>query len=582
MKMHQPANGQEKSGMSFLRSVLQTFAYQEKPFLDETGQKRKTHILILVILTAACLLPFAGKAFNMDDPLFIWTAKNIPANPLDPYGFNVNWYGTGMRMSDVNKNPPLVSYFMAVVGSVFEWNEYALHIAFFLPAMAVIIGTYLIARRYCANPMLASLAALFTPVFLVSSTTIMSDVMMLAFWVFAVYFWIAGLEKNSHFLLLLSVILASLCALSKYFGIALLPLLLLYSLLKNRKIGRWILYLLVPVAVLAAYQWATSGLYGRGLLTDASSYAIEFPSTFGKFPFAKVLVGLSFTGGCALSVLFFTHLIWSWREISIGALLLVIVMVITASTGSLGNYRLPGETAVRWLVALELGLFISGGMSLLVIAFLDFMHRRDADSNLLFLWFIGTLVFAAFVNWTTAARSILPLVPAAGILIARRIEQRGNFQKNISLRQILIPLAGAAAVALAVTWADSSLANSARTASTTIIENYMTRQNNIWFSGHWGFQYYMERFGARPFDIDRSMPAAGDTFIVPGNNTNPVELPAQLVRLREVLEVPYGGWITTMNLTTGAGFYSDTWGPLPFAVGVVPSEQYHIYEVKGL
>jgi hypothetical protein len=33
-------------------------------------------------------------------------------------------------------------------------------------------------------------------------------------------------------------------------------------------------------------------------------------------------------------------------------------------------------------------------------------------------------------------------------------------------------------------------------------------------------------------------------------------------------------WLSTMQKQMGAGFYSDVWGPLPFAFGFVPPEQY--------
>ncbi len=544
--------------------------------------ERTSQILLLVALTAACLLPFAGKAFNMDDPLFIWTAKNIQSHPFDPYGFNIQWYEIEMPMSDVNKNPPLVSYFIALVGSVFGWSEPALHIAFLFPAIAVIVGTYLIARHYCATPVLAGVATLFTPVFLVSCTTIMSDVLMLAFWVFAVYSWISGLQKDSNLMLMLSVILAALSALTKYFGITLLPLLLLYSILRRHNVGKAVLFMLLPVAALAAYQWATGELYGRGLLTDAGSYAIEIPSAFGKFSFAKLPVGLSFTGGCVLAVLFLTHLIWSWKGISVGIVVTAVITIVVVMTGSLNDYHIRVQGAALWLFALELGIFISGGISLLAVAILDFIHRRDPDSALLFLWFIGTFIFAVFVNWTTAARSILPLAPAAGILMARRTEERKRPGQSISRRQILIPLIAAMAAALAVAWADYGFANSTRDAADAIIEKYENKRNHIWFTGHWGFQYYMQLNGARSFDRDRSMPLAADILVVPQNNCNIVELPAGLMYLREILEVPAAAWITTMNMETGAGFYADTWGPIPFVVGAAPFEKYQVFEVKGL
>jgi 4-amino-4-deoxy-L-arabinose transferase-like glycosyltransferase len=305
-----------------------------------------------------CLLPFVGKAFNFDEPLFIWVAKNIQMTPFDPYGFNVNWYYTEMQMSYVNQNPPLVSYYIAIVSFVFGWSEVTLRIAFLLPAVAVVIGTFLIARHFCAYPLLASLVALLTPVFLVSSTSLMSDTMMLAFWVFAVYFWISGLEKNSFLMLAISVVLISMCALTKYFGMSLIPVLLLYSVFKRRDVGRWVLFMLLPVAVLALYAWATHELYGRGLLIHALTYATGASTHFGKWSLPKALVGLSFMGGCIFIIILFSKLIWSWKMVFIGVILTLIVTLVVASTKSLGNFQLPEDAAARWIIASEVAFIL--------------------------------------------------------------------------------------------------------------------------------------------------------------------------------------------------------------------------------
>src|SRR5687768_2605819 len=87
------------------------------------GRARAPHVLLLVALTLLALLPFAGKAFHIDDPLFVWTAKQIHEKPLDPYGFTVNWYGVPMRMADVTKNPPLASYAIAAVAAFAGFRE---------------------------------------------------------------------------------------------------------------------------------------------------------------------------------------------------------------------------------------------------------------------------------------------------------------------------------------------------------------------------------------------------------------------------------------------------------------------------
>jgi hypothetical protein len=70
----------------------------------------------LTFITFAVLAPFLAKPFNIDDPLFIWVAKNIQAHPLNPYGFNVNWFGTVTPMWLATENPPVACYYIAFGG----------------------------------------------------------------------------------------------------------------------------------------------------------------------------------------------------------------------------------------------------------------------------------------------------------------------------------------------------------------------------------------------------------------------------------------------------------------------------------
>src|SRR5581483_9370841 len=137
------------------------------------GKARDLWILIMFVAVVTLLL--RNRAFHIDDPLFIWAARQIRHHPANPYGFSVNWYGTSMPMSEVTKNPPLASYYVALIGLLLGWSEPALHVGFLIPAVGVIIGMYLIADRLCERPMLATCAGVLTPVFFVSSMTVMSD-----------------------------------------------------------------------------------------------------------------------------------------------------------------------------------------------------------------------------------------------------------------------------------------------------------------------------------------------------------------------------------------------------------------------
>lgn len=536
-------------------------------------------LLLLAAITVVCLSPFIGKAFNFDDPLFLWAAKNIQTNTFNPYGFKVNWYGYEMAMYEVTKNPPLTSYYIALIAYFFGWDEIVLHLAFLIPAIGVILGTYLLSRQFCRRSMIASLTTLFTPVFLVSGTTVMCDSMMLALWIFSVYYWVQGLEKNTPAMFLISAFLIAVTALTKYYGLALIPLLILYSAAKRRGLGMWVLYMLIPISILAMYQWATHELYGRGLLMDAFSFATGVPTPERRFIF-RGLIGLTFTGGCIIVILFFTRLLWPWRAISAGVILAVIIALLTVIVKTVGSYSLVSGSGPVWATIAQLSLFAIGGVSLLALSASDLWRNKDADSVLLFLWIIGTFVFAGFVNWTINGRSILPMIPAASILIARRIEQRNAFDKQNSFKRVLVPLAAAAAVSLAVACSDYRLANSVRTAAAEIHDKYVNKGRDVWFQGHWGFQYYMESLGAKAIDADRLSLKQGDIVIIPSNNTNLFPLYSYRMILLEIIEVPSKPWLTTMNHRVRAGFYNNAWGPLPFAVGPVPLERYGVYEVS--
>jgi 4-amino-4-deoxy-L-arabinose transferase-like glycosyltransferase len=567
----------------------------------ERTAKRATFIsqIALVLITAACLIPFSGKAFHIDEPLFLWAAKHIQSHPGDPYGFSVNWYGKAERMSEIMKNPPLNCYFISGVALLAGWSETALHLAFMIPALAVILGTYRLARKFCKRPFLAAILALFSPAFLVSASLVMCDVLMLAFWIWAAVFWVEGTEKDSPWRFVLAAFLIALSALTKYFAISLIPMLALYSGFKYRKSGWWMAYLLIPIVVLAFYQFATSILYGRGLLFDAAEYATKTRQDYGAAVFYKAITGLTFLGGCFPAAFAYSFSLWSKKKLALVAFSLGVLMLALSSMNSIGNYPLAMEAGqVEWLLILQVGIFVAAGIAVAALAIAEVVKHRDADSTLLISWIIGTMAFATSINWTVNVRSILPLIPAASILLTRRIEglhfspktkapkdKRKSPAEQTELfpgkwARLFFPMAPVALAACLVMHADYSLALSAKSAAVEIRKLYY--QDRIFFEGHWGFQYYMESLNGRAVDFEKEgRIIAGDILAIPVNNTVALKsLPEEAASPLPELKFDAGRWLTTMDPSVGAGFYSDLWGPLPYAFGVIAPEKYHLYRIK--
>jgi 4-amino-4-deoxy-L-arabinose transferase-like glycosyltransferase len=531
-------------------------------------------IVLLSFVTVLALLPFLSKAFNIDEPLFLWTAHQIRETPLNFYNFEVNWYGSNMPAADVIKNPPAASYYIAAVSSLVGWSETRLHLAFLLPAIATVIGTYVLAGYYCTRPILAALVMLFSPAFLISSTTIMCDTMMLAFWIWTLVFWEKGLRQDSLGFIMLAGFAAGICALTKYFGICLVPLILVDGIVRRRKPGLWLGAVLIPLTMVGLYEWLTRHLYGHGLFFDAAGYATDF--TRANFVM-YTLIGLAFTGGCVLTPIFYSHAIWKkWKIFSaLGAGLVLALILIEVRPHRLTIDINPADVS---LVAAQLALFAVIGLTVLSLGTSDLLRERDAKALFLFLWLVGTFVFATYLNWTTNARSILPMVPAAVILVLRRIDLRFGAAKTQFEPRFLWPILPAAAAVLLLAHADWWFANSARSAAYVVREKTKNDLGILWFEGHWGFQYYMQNLGLRPLDIRTTVLYPGDLLVIPGNSPNVVN-PSTDVGLRTVLQTAPPSVISTMDRAAGAGFYASAWGPLPFAVGKTHPERYRLLNV---
>jgi len=533
---------------------------------------------LLAAVMLACLLPFLGKAFHMDDPLFIWAARHIQSHPLDFYGFNVDWSYQEQPMAREMQNPPLAAYYLAVVGSALGWSERALHLGFLLPAIAFVLGTYCLARRLCSHPFAAALSVVAMPVFLLSSTSVMCDTMMAALWVWTVHFWLAGLDPERPSRLWLAAALLAACSLTKYFGVALIPLLSVYSALQQPQTWRWLKYFALPVLILAGYQWMTARLYGQGLLWNAATYVTTLRVEGGWG--SKLLETLAFCGGCTFIGLAALPLLWGRKGVIVGVFSAGVLGCLMIVMKQLGVFSVSEGGHVKWLFLAQMALFIVGGLIVLTLAISDAMRHRTPASVLLALWLAGGLVFIGAVNWTVSGRNLLPLAPAVALLVIRHLESSPGSERPDRFRHWWWPLGISLAVALMVARADWHWANSERTIAGTMKDQLASRCDSIAFEGHWGFHYYMEQMGAKPLARTPLHLNHNEAIVLPMGNTCLFDLPSNLVEPLAKVDVTSSKWISIQSILDGAGYYSDEWGPAPFIFGPATEESYWVFLVK--
>ena len=206
------------------------------------------------------------------------------------------------------------------------------------------------------------------------------------------------------------------------------------------------------------------------MLYEAGSYALTDSDSRGH-P-ARGLIALSFTGGCLATVISFAPVLWSRRVLVGGILAAGLVLGLLTFTARLGDFALPADKTARFLILAQFSVFVVAGVGLLWLPLADLWHARDAQSALLALWVGGTFIFCWIFNWTINGRSILPMAPAVSILIARRI---GRYAKPSTHRVFswgFLPLVPVGLLAVAVTWADTRWADTARAAAREIHKRY--------------------------------------------------------------------------------------------------------------
>jgi 4-amino-4-deoxy-L-arabinose transferase-like glycosyltransferase len=547
---------------------------------------RWSYLSALGTVCVLLLLPFLAKPFNIDDPLFVWAAKQIVAHPLDPYGFTGNWQRHAEPFWSFMQNPPLASYYLAIAGRLFGWTEVALHMAMMLIALAAVVGTYLVAARFCRRPGFATLLMVCSAAFLVSATTVMSDVPLLCLWVWAVYLWLRGSAAESTgvaWAWTLGAGVAVVAAvLTKYPGMNLIPLLALHAVVRPPpRRQTWIaqgLALLLPIVALAVYDRVTAAHYGVGLVRDAVGYSRMAGATVALAPSIRALNTLSFLGGTLLTAAAVAAVgllrRWGWVAVPVA----VVVLGWAASRlfpPPVSWVARAGSTSTYFG---QYGLLATAGLILLAACVIGVRRGDDRWPGLFLLaWVLGVCVFTFLFNWTVNARSLLPLVPAACILTVRATDI-GHRRLSLATGTAV---ALATALAVAVAFVDDGLARANR----FVADRWAAgpppvpgvRTPRVWFGGHWGFQYYMQLRGASPIDDVSAHYTPGDWVILPANAYG--GSPLTHLDLIDRVDVDTS-WLATMSYTMGAGFYFSSGDRLPFVVGPMPPETFSIGRVR--
>lgn len=512
-------------------------------------------------------LPFLGKPFHVDEPFFLAVADQILRDPFNPLAFQFNWYEQSVPMAEINNTPPLFYYLLAALRGLSGEREWLLRLLY-LPVSALAAGgLYALAGRFLINPFWPVLILISTPAYFLSMSPLYPEVLAAAFGFWGLFRVVSGTDGHDPTKIRQGLLLLGLAILCKYSAIALLAPAAAYLLAKGHSWRRTFPVMALGLAPLALYlAWDAKGQ--NTVLQSA------WDVTFDRFPASwsdgahKIRAFLAFIGGGGVVTILWPLWLARHKKIWLGAGL--ILCGILFSTW-IDTARVP----VIW--ERGLGSLMALGALLSFALLLSKTTLKRADRWFWTAWALSCAVLQVGVYWSVLSRVTTLILPALIFPLAAALER--EHADSIKPRIYKTSLALTGALSLCLGLVDLQFARAQKDFSGKIEREYLAADKKVWFTGHWGLQYYLERAGAKALDVKLGAWEAvksGEIVIVPRANSNIIYplTPRADVELKPYMvgcPIP----LRLIRLWSGqAAFYSSVWGFLPYAPSTEALEEF--------
>ena len=536
----------------------------------------KEHRDLGIVILFACLANavFLNQAYHIDEPCFLAIAKHILRDPLHPLNFRFNWSGQSLPMGQINPNPTLVPYLLACALRLTGAREWITRLVFIPFDCLAAAALYLLAARFLSMPLLPTLIVLAGPAYWINMQHLMAEKWMGAFGFTGIYVLVKSLQEGKRPWFWFSAVLLGLAMTAKYSAVFLLPPALLWAWQKRAPPRSIALHLFIAVSPpLCRLLWDLGLEPGR----IASVWRhLASGTVYPRLGWVHQMRSfLSFAGGCGV-----VTAVWPYLECRNPRRQDVILL--TACIAAALLLFVPGFDLdpVRGIDRITGILFSSGALLALANIFRP-RNIRSAGCSLWAPWILAVAVLQLFVYWSVVSRFILFAMPPMVFAAAAALELRENTSR---LRRIyLVSLAGTAALSLGLGLVDYSYASAQRGLAQTIAERYLAQGRRVWFTGHWGLQYYLEERGALGLDQAQGgwdAVKSGDIVVVPSVNALILKpAPAPPSRAYQI-QVDHFIPLRLISAWTGQGaFYTNASGCfLPYSVSREPVERFTVIQ----
>jgi 4-amino-4-deoxy-L-arabinose transferase-like glycosyltransferase len=541
--------------------------------MSEATRSGRREAWAVLALTVLPLLPFLPRAVGIDGPVFVAVARQILAAPADPFGFEMIWDPTAAAADVFNRNPPLLSYYLAPWIGLFGERDWILHAAL-LPFPPLAALAFLGIARRLAGRGLAPVALLVSaPAFFVLSTTLLLDVPLLACMLGAVYALLRAAEGGGARWQWAAGAATAAAGLVKYVGFATAPLLAAGALLLLPRRTAALLRMLGPPLV-AWSLWGAFTALRYGHVHFLGSTDVVTDKSFEPHEFWNQLVSAPIYYGGAL---LFPIFLWLGTVVRGRRGTEVAVLGLLLGTAAAWWVLPSGEPPRRHPIEVEESVFAALSFAGAFLVWVSCLRRArpgvEATDLFLLLWLGGLWVFSSLLNWHVNAADALLAAPPVLLLLFRDERLRPG------ARGVLACVALAFPVSLLLASADTIQADFYRDAARRVDAEIGDRPGARWSVGQWGLQHYLAQVGFRPVVppmYGRTDLSRGD-WVATARNVSQMDVSANLDRyaMRRVWTWERRTWIPlrTTNPDAGAGFYSHHYGYVPFAWSRAPVEE---------
>jgi 4-amino-4-deoxy-L-arabinose transferase-like glycosyltransferase len=499
----------------------------------------------LAVLGAALVYSVlnALKPLRVDDPFTWYVSRQILKAPLDPYGFEIFWLQWPQPVAE-DLLAPVVAYWGALALKLAGSNDFLWKLSLLPFAVLFALSFHRLARRFAPGletPL--TLLTLFSPVFL-PSMNFMQDVPALAVGLAALALYLRAEERGSFWGAAAAGLVAGLAMQTKYTAFSIPAAMGLHALIRGRPLYAVAAGVTALVTFSSWEAWITH-LYGRGMFAAnaalplfwAPRLMLVFPgiqllgaalTAFALLALAALRVPRAIVLGLGAVILAAHGLLLAWPveqhlHLATGLLALASLVVVSVARVRAGRSAPPPRGRRRLFGSAD--LFLVGWVLLEVTSFFE-------------------------ISYFAAVRRVLPLAVPATLLLGRAAALAAP-----GLRLPLVPIAALQVLLGFAHWGIDFLEGRAeRDVARDAYREIRARQadGDVWFTGHWGFQYYAEQLGMRPLVPDYSEVRAGDWVVVPTRvHKQEVALDPAVFQLAAVVIEPRG-----VPLWTTLGFYS--------------------------